>query len=282
MNISHLKAFLEIAGTGSFQQSARNLHITQSTISARIKTLEEQLGQALFIRRRDGALLTPQGHRLVPYAKTVIQAWSNARQQLSLPDQLESILSIGVQTDLWETLLLPWLDRLKTDLPEVGISLRVEYSETLLEDIHQGRLDLAVTYMPSVFPGFISDSLYHDELILVSSIDREHSQQWREDYIYVDWGREFQREHQKAYPGLRAPAMSVGSYRLAMDYIERQGGSAFVPRVAIQAALNLGRVFEVRGAPRFAKEVFLVQSLSPAQPELNQLAIDTLRATLST
>lgn len=276
MNISHLKAFLEIAATGSFLKSAERLHITQSTISARIKTLEEQLGQPLFIRKRDGALLTPQGHQLIHHAKTAVQAWAQAKQQLSLPDQLESILSIGVQTDLWDTLLLPWLDDLKEEHPDVGLALRVEYSETLLEEIHQGKLDLAITYLPSSFPGFISDALYSDELILVSSHEREPTQEWRDDYVYVDWGRDFQRAHQKAYPGLRAPAVSVGSYRLAMDYIYRNQGSAFVPRRAIKDQLSNGIIYEVKGAPRFARDVYLVQSITPAQAQLNRMAIESL------
>lgn len=280
MNINHLTAFLDIAQTGSFQNSAQRLSITQSTISARIKTLEERLGQSLFVRTKEGALLTPQGHLLVPHAKVAVNAWSQAKQTLSLPDQLDSILSIGVQTDLWETLLLPWLDRLKTELPEIGFSLRVEYSETLLEDIHNGRLDLAITYLPSSFPGFFSDPLYSDELVLASSIERDHSDEWRDDYVYVDWGREFQRQHHKAYPGLRAPALSVGSYRLAMDYINRNGGSAFMPRRAIAAELAAGRLFIVRGSPAFEREVYLVQPANPAQPQLNRLALDALNALL--
>ena len=276
MNINHLTAFLEISQTGSFQESAQRLNITQSTISARIKTLEERLGQSLFVRTKEGALLTPQGHQLVPHAKVAVNAWSQAKQKLSLPDQLDSILSIGVQTDLWETLLLPWLDRLKTDLPEVGFSLRVEFSETLLEDIHNGRLDLAITYLPSSFPGFISDALYSDELILVSSVERSNTGEWREDYVYVDWGREFQRQHQKAFPGLRAPALTVGSYRLALDSIFRNGGSAYMPRRAIAHELSHRALFEVRDAPSFEREVYLVQPANPAQAELNNLALAAL------
>ena len=281
MNTSHLEAFLEIARSGSFLKSAERLHITQSTISARIKTLEEQLGQPLFVRRRDGAVLTPQGHQLIDYAKTAVSAWDQARQQLSLPDQLESILSIGVQTDLWESLMLPWLDEFKTEQPDVGFSLRVEYSETLLEEVMQGRLDFALTYPGSEAVGLQSEMLYAEELMLVSSYERPASNEWREDYVFVDWGPEYQRAHGKAYPGLRTPAITVGSYRLALDYIARYGGCAFVPRNAVSGFIEQGDLFEVMGAPRFKRPVHLVQSDISAQSNLNTAAIQSLKAFLS-
>ena len=50
MNLDHIKTFLEIATCGTFNRAARNLNVTQSTVSARIKTLEESFGRRLFVR----------------------------------------------------------------------------------------------------------------------------------------------------------------------------------------------------------------------------------------
>ncbi|MGB0958081.1 MAG: LysR family transcriptional regulator, partial [Litorivicinus sp.] len=175
-------------------------------------------GQTLFSRQREGAVLTPQGHALVRHAQAAVQAWEQAKQQLALPDQLASMLSIGVQTDLWSSVFLPWLERMKAENPELGVVVRCDYSEGLLEDLHEGRLDFALSYKASRLPGFTSQVLLRDQLILVSDHPRPAQIDWREDYVFVDWGAAFRAQHQAAYPSLRAPALTVGSYTLALDY----------------------------------------------------------------
>ena len=61
MNIESMRAFLEIAATGSFQNAAERLNITQSAISARIKGLEQRLNRVLLARKRSGIELTDAG-----------------------------------------------------------------------------------------------------------------------------------------------------------------------------------------------------------------------------
>ncbi|MEI9401657.1 LysR family transcriptional regulator [Mesorhizobium argentiipisi] len=55
MDIDRARTFLEIVHSGSFLKAADRLHVTQTTVSARIRTLEEELGRRLFIRNRNGA-----------------------------------------------------------------------------------------------------------------------------------------------------------------------------------------------------------------------------------
>ncbi|MDP6812779.1 MAG: LysR family transcriptional regulator, partial [Alphaproteobacteria bacterium] len=55
MNIEHLRTFLDVAQTGSFHRSARRLNVSQSTVSARIKALEDSLDRVLFNRTKTGA-----------------------------------------------------------------------------------------------------------------------------------------------------------------------------------------------------------------------------------
>ena len=61
MDIDRARTFLEIIHTGSFLGAADRLHVTQTTVSARIRTLEDDLGRRLFVRNRTGAQLTPAG-----------------------------------------------------------------------------------------------------------------------------------------------------------------------------------------------------------------------------
>ena len=61
MDINLARTFLMVAETGSFIDAARKMNVTQSTVSARIKSLEDLLGRPLFERSKNGAELTSSG-----------------------------------------------------------------------------------------------------------------------------------------------------------------------------------------------------------------------------
>ncbi len=61
MDIQLARTFLMVAETGSFIEAGRKMNVTQSTVSARIKTLEDLFGRPLFVRSKNGATLTAAG-----------------------------------------------------------------------------------------------------------------------------------------------------------------------------------------------------------------------------
>jgi len=75
MDINLARTFLEVAANGSFILTAERMHLTQTAVSARIRTLEEQLGRPLFVRNKAGARLTAAGERFVRHATTLVQVW---------------------------------------------------------------------------------------------------------------------------------------------------------------------------------------------------------------
>ena len=64
MNVELARTFLEIVAMGNFASAAERLHVTQSTVSMRIRSLEDQLGRTLFTRTKAGASLTSAGDRM--------------------------------------------------------------------------------------------------------------------------------------------------------------------------------------------------------------------------
>ena len=74
MDIALARTFLMVAETGSFIDAARKMNVTQSTVSARIKVLEEQFGRSLFERSRNGATLTGAGLLLLAVQRRITAA----------------------------------------------------------------------------------------------------------------------------------------------------------------------------------------------------------------
>jgi DNA-binding transcriptional LysR family regulator len=109
MNIDHLHTFLEVVASGSFHRAAGNLNVTQSTVSARIRALEERLDRRLFVRHKNGIQITGAGRRLRRHADTVVRAWELGRQRVALPDGLRSVFGFGVHANLADWVANPCL-----------------------------------------------------------------------------------------------------------------------------------------------------------------------------
>ena len=193
MNIEHLKTFLDVARTGSFHRSAERLHVSQSTVSARIRTLEEQTGQILFQRLKNGAVLTGPGRRMAPYADTAVRAWERGRHYLSLVDTHRIECALGIQSVLAEWMATEWIAWVNVRHPEIALRVEAGDSERLMRGLDDAFIDIAVAFRPRIQPGLKIETLYTEDLILVSSDERSLDPNWRDDYVFVDWGETFRR-----------------------------------------------------------------------------------------
>jgi DNA-binding transcriptional LysR family regulator len=278
VNLEHIRTFLEVAATGNFQQAGKRLHVTQSTVSARIKVLEQQLERTLFNRHRYGVSLTAAGRQFQRHAESVVRSWQRARQEVSLPVGFEAILGIGAVFPLYDRLLPEWTLRMRQQVPRVALKSVVEFSSELNNFLADGLIDIGVMYQPRNAPGLISEPLMEDELLLISNRPRRVRRDWISDYILVDWGDAFLDEHARAFPDMEAPALSVGLEDLALRHLLGSGGSAYLSQHRAQPYLERGELYAVERAPRFKRASYVVYPASPTDEPLLNLALDTLRS----
>ncbi|MBR4162570.1 MAG: LysR family transcriptional regulator, partial [Solobacterium sp.] len=74
MEIHYIIEFVDLADTKSYSESAKNLHISQSSLSRHIQFLEKELGEPLFVRSTRKMALSPFGRSYLPYAKKIAEA----------------------------------------------------------------------------------------------------------------------------------------------------------------------------------------------------------------
>lgn len=280
MNINHMKAFLEVARSGSFQVAAENLYITQSTVSARIKVLEDQLNTRLFNRKRGGSELTSSGRNFIRYAVTSVRAWEQAKQEIALPEELDAMISLGVQLNLWQQITPNWIEQMKNNSPEVGTRVVMDYSDNLLRQLIDGELDLALTYVNCNLSELCTERLFEDTLVLVATNARDVQSGWVDDYVFVDWGEEFRDAHTSAYPDTLAPRLSVGLGMTGLDYILNYGGAGYFPERMVDELINDGLLFYVDKAPMFKRPVYLSYPKEPINCELLNMAQVNLQRVL--
>lgn len=278
MRIEDIQTFLEVASTGSFSRAAKRLHVTQSTVSARVQALEDELGGApLFVRGRGGAQLTGAGWQLQRYALTLTQLWQRARQEVALPPGFRTSFAVGVQMTLWEQLMVPWIPWMREQAPDVALHLEADFSDTLMDHLEEGLLYVGVMYTPRTVPGLVVESLLEETLVMVASEPRSLKNGFPEDYIYVNWGDTFAAAHAEAFPEVRAAPMAMGLPEMALRHIVDHAGAAYLLRRQVAPHLEAGRLHEVAHAPAFTRPAYMVYPEKVGDDDVLALALEGLR-----
>ncbi|TNF35993.1 MAG: LysR family transcriptional regulator [Gammaproteobacteria bacterium] len=277
MDVSDFKTFLEVARTRHFGQAAKNLCITQSTVSARIKTLEDQLGTALFVRQRNNIQLTRAGEKLLPHAELIAATWNRVRQDIAIEGGQHQSLVIGGVPDLWDQVLQQWLQHIYSAHQSLIIYAEAQLQGTLVNRLITGTMDLAFLHDAPQNDQLITRHLLDLPLVLVSSNAQPLHDAIAEKYILVDWGSSFLTQHAQHFSSLPTPEMQVNEARIALDFILACGGSAYVAEPLVAALLQTRRLFQVEDAPVFHRPVYAVYNKSSAK----QAFLETLLTSVS-
>lgn len=278
MDINLARTFLEIVSSHSFVQAAERLHVTQTAVSARVKTLEDLLGRQLFVRNKAGASLTAAGEKFVRHAMTLVQVWERARLQMAVPPGRRALVTVGCEISLWQPLLIDWLLWMRQHAPDLALRTEVGIAEDLLERVAHGTLDIVVAYAPRQRPGLRIELLIEEKLVLVTASAGVQTPK-AADYVYVDWGREFAAQHSLAFPELSSVAVSSSLGPLGLEYVLAVGGAGYFRQNVVRNHINEGRLHRVPGAPEFLYPAYAVYSadadmtiLAPALAGLRQAA----------
>ena len=278
MNIENLRAFLEVTATGSFQKASESLHITQSSVSARIKALEDRLNRELFTRKRDGVALTNGGKAFYPYALSVVKTWQQAQQEVSLPPDIDNIVSLGIPVHYWNKLYSDWLNWMNENAPGTATRIQSDYSIFLLHELREGLLDLALVFYPELTPGLHFEPLFSEQLLMVSNEARHVNDGHTQGYIYIDWGHQFQEQHNREYPNVPHHRITLALESQALVQIIERGGSAYLASSTAEPFIKEGKLFRVKGAKEFTLTIYLAVSDSKKNDPAIIAAINGLKA----
>jgi LysR family transcriptional regulator, flagellar master operon regulator len=257
MDVNLARTFLVVAETGSFVDTARKLNITQSTVSARIKGLEDLLGRPLFTRSKSGAELTGAGELFQKHALAMVRVWQQAQLQVSLADQHPEHVSVGAPLALWSGFLLKWASGLRLQIPGIAVSATAGASPILGQRLIEGTLDLAIMYRPSPPPGLTIEHLFDEEFVLVSS-SKASTRRSVSDYLLIDWGADFVQDHAAAFPEHANPALSLDLGPMGLDYLLANECSGYFPARMVRGLISRGRVREPKRARKFIYPVYMV------------------------
>lgn len=273
MNFSNIQTFLKIVQTGSLIRASEALNVTQSTVTARLKALEDELGQVLLHRQKSGAELTAAGFRFKRYAESMSDLWRLAKRETSLPPNIEAVFNFGCHMDLWPGLGRKIFDHMFVNRPKIGLSIWPGDQVELDRWLGTGLIDAALTYQPVAHENQTIHDLHVEKLILVTT---RQGSPMRFDplYVYVHAGEDFARKHAAAYADADIARVNFASAVWALQHLLENGGSAYLPERLVKSRVATGHLHVVADAPVFTRNVYLVtNSVSAAGwPDLPDFA----------
>jgi len=256
MNLTALQTFLAIIETGSLVRASERLNVTQSTVTARLKSLEDEIGQVLITRQKSGAVMTAAGGRLKRYAETMTDLWRQAQQETALPAGLSGMCNIGCHPDLWTGLGQRLFDHVRHRQPSVALSIWQGGAGELSGWLRDGLIDISLTFQPAPMGNQSVHALPLDRLILVAT-DADRPTHFDPGYVYVEAGEEFGRQHAATYANAGTARLNFGSATLGLAHLLAHGGSAYLPERMCRVEFQKQSLFRIN-APEFTRRAFVV------------------------
>jgi len=167
-----IQAFQVLAKTGSFTETAKALHLSQSAISHSMKALEQNIGCRLFDRVGKKALLNQAGEQFLIHVERILQEMNQARSELRHLGQWgQGRLRVSATPTACQYLLPSVLREFKESFPKCAILIEPGDTPQALDLLRQNRVDLALALEPPAEERITFRSLFYDELkFLVSPL----------------------------------------------------------------------------------------------------------------
>lgn len=259
MNLTHVQTFLVVVETGNLNKAAAKLNVTQSTVTARINTLEDVIGQQLLRRIKSGAELTAPGSKFLRHAQIMVQVWKQARHDTSLPKGFDDVCNFSCVDALWKSAGEIWVNALRSECPTIAINVQCGNEAENRTWLSNAVADVTIAYEPPIANGLSVDVLFEDVFIEVSTVDRD-LMRWDPMYVYVDHGEDFMHWHADAFPVDETAIITFNNSSHALEHILSWGGSAYLPLRIVRSHIRDGRLFEVQEAPRFSRTCYLARN----------------------
>ncbi len=266
MRLEQLEALVEVARRGSVTRAAEALYVTQPTLTARLKGLEQELDAKLFVRSQRGMRLSDAGRAFLPFAERTLDTISSGRRLLGEVARGEGgQLALGAAPAVSTYVLPRILTRFHRTHPKVSLAVRTGHSEEVLELVLREQVQIGLGRSLR-HPDIEAIPLYDDELILV--VDPKHpfagqtgigpDDLLEVQLILFDRTSSYRRLTSEFFESVGAVprgVMELDNIDAAKKMVEQGLGVALLPHTAVTAELEAGTL----------RPVTLAEAASPKQ-----------------
>lgn len=287
MDIRQLRTFRSVAELGSLSKAADRLRTTQPGLSRQIKLLEQELRVQLFVRNGRGMLLTSAGRMLLDRTEGLVRQIEQVRDDIkSAGGNPSGRVVLGFVPTVSAVLAGRLAHRVLSEFPEISLCMVESYGGHLVEWLHRGEMDLAVTYGPAVGLHLSAQSIGHEDIAVVGPpgcglrARRQVDMDWllKQKLIVPSMAHGLRLLLEKSVAhrnGTLKALIEVDSYRAQISLMEEGLGYTLLPASAIRAELAAKRLeMAVLVNPTVSRELILVSPLTSA-PSIATTAVST-------
>ncbi len=288
LELRELRYFASLARSGNFGRAARELKISQPTLSHQIRKLEDTLGAQLLVRHARGVTLTSAGSCLLDRLDTIMQLLAAPLQQ-EVEEAVPGMVSLAMPAEVAPLLVPPLIAAFRGRWPRVALDVKEAAGGTLEAWLFNGRVDIALVQDPPELDALRFEPLISENLGLVAAPRsrvagsdapvrlRELAEQQLILPRAQHWiarrlaSATFQR-------GVRIePAFQVDSLTLIKEMVRSLHGCTVLPRVAVRDELARGTlVFRPIEQPTLCATHAIAFRQTTTEPQLRGL-VDVIR-----
>lgn len=192
MNLKQLEAFVKVVETGSFSKAAKELYLTQPTVSAHISALEKELKVRLFIRNTKEVALSDAGCDLYKYARQMFELECQIAEHFNIrrKDAANHCITIAASTIPAQYLLPDVLMRFKKRYPDEQFKLVETDSSEVVSQIVDGMADVGFTgtVLEKKYCRYIP--FYKDKLAIITPNTERYQALQKEGKDDISWLKE--------------------------------------------------------------------------------------------
>jgi len=243
MNREDIETFLAIVEAKSILKAAEVLYLSQSTVSQRLKNLENTLNVQL-IKRHKGIKtiqLTDAGQEFVPFALDFLQLYDKMLETLHNPTKL--FIRVGCSDSLSTYFFAPFWESFSQKYKEISISVSVLNSDQIYDMVEKKELDIGLTAFSFHNHNVITRKIYEDKQMLASSyrfnnsgLDEEETKKKMislelldtSEEVFIDWGNTFRDWHYQWFQN-RIPKYRVNTISMVSSFLKSHKGWTIVP-----------------------------------------------------
>lgn len=283
ISIRHLRAFAEVASSGSFTRAAENLHLTQSTLTATIKQLEEQAGLKLLDRTTRRVLLSDAGESFLPVAEKLISDFDTAFNDLqATASQQQGKVGIAASPSMISCLLPPVIKQYHAQFPNISLYLRDDNASGIEQRVLDNDVDFGIGGDHSHQPELNYQPILRDQYGVVlppehplaqyPELDWQTIQQQPQVHLSDDSGTRsqllaFARQHQIVLSSDKV-LIEVSTPAGLAEMIKTGLGISLLPALAASTQAFAGLNFIPLKEPAMHRDIFIIsrkgRALGPA------------------
>lgn len=240
VDYEQLKTILMVADLRSFTKAGEFLHITQSTVTTRIKRVEHFLGVQLFDRSNREIQLSEKGIELLPLLKQQLSMYEKAKEVARKKEHVTEHIKITATYSIWESFNLSNTIHLPKQEPSLFLEFETDHSPFIVQNVLNGSTDYGLVYNFPITNQLDSIFIDREEYVLFRHIECEINDSFTltdivdYNWVFINWGYAFKKWLEDNELSELQPTMEVSYGELGMRLVNELKGMAFLPKEMVK------------------------------------------------